>query len=93
MYSNVIHIIQFERLMMASQLTAVRLPGELVERYDQLAKSTHRTRSFYLTQALSQSIDQLEYEYGILSDVEAYKRGELETVTVEEARRDLGLDD
>lgn len=77
----------------ASAPTAVRLPVELIQRYDNLAKATGRTRTYYLTEALQESIAQLEYEYGILKTVEDYRAGRLETYTLDEVRQHCGLED
>lgn len=77
----------------ASAPTAVRLPVELIQRYDNLAKATGRTRTYYLTEALRESIAQLEYEYGILKTVEDYRTGRLETYTLDEVRQHCGLGD
>lgn len=73
--------------------TAVRLPVSLVERYTQLAISTGRSRTYYITQALEQSISELEYQYGLLAKVERYRAGELDTVTLDELEENLGLAD
>ena len=37
------------------------------ERYDRLAKSTGRTKNFYMTEALAAEIGRLEYEYGLMN--------------------------
>ena len=69
------------------------IPAKLAERYDRLAKSMGRTKSFYMTEAITESIDRLEYEYGILKDIEDWRAGRLKTVTLEELEEDLGLTD
>ena len=43
--------------------------------------------------ALSESIDRLEYEYGILKDIEDYRAGRLKTCSLDEVSEMLGLDD
>ncbi|WP_308806726.1 type II toxin-antitoxin system RelB family antitoxin [Actinotignum urinale] len=73
--------------------TAIRLPAELVERYDALARETGRSRTYYVTQALTESITQLEYEYGLLQRVEDYRAGRMQTVTLEDMEKKLALDD
>lgn len=73
--------------------TAIRLPAELVERYDALARETGRSRTYYVTQALTESIAQLEYEYGLLQRVEDYRAGRMQTVSLEYMEKKLGLDD
>lgn len=62
-------------------------------RYDRLAKSTGRTKTFYMTEALAAEIDRLEYEYGLMKKVEDYRAGMLETVTLAELEESLGLAD
>lgn len=78
---------------MAKTAMPVRVPTDLADRYERLAKVTGRTRTFYVTEALEDSIDRLEYEYGILQKVEAYRAGKLETMTLDELEASLGLAD
>ena len=68
----------------------IRLPDDLAKRYDRLAKKTGRTTSYYMT--LADSIDQFEYEYGILKQVEDFRAGRLETYSLDEVREMLKLD-
>lgn len=77
---------------MGTAATALRLPDVLASRYDNLAKATGRTKTFYMTEALEESIDRLEYEYGILKKVEDWRAGRLETVTLDELEESLGLE-
>lgn len=67
------------------------MPEDLAIRYDRLAKSTGRTKTFYMTEALAAEIDRLEYEYGLLKKFEDYRAGRLETVTFDELEESLGL--
>lgn len=76
---------------MATATATLRLPEDLAIRYDRLAKSTGRTKTFYMTEALTAEIDRLEYEYGLLKKVEDYRAGRLETVTLDELEESLGL--
>ena len=78
---------------MATAIAALRLPEDLAIRYDRLAKSTGRTKTFYMTEALAAEIDRLEYEYGLMKKVEDYRAGRLETVTLDELEENLGLAD
>lgn len=78
---------------MATATAALRLPEDLANRYDRLAKSTGRTKTFYMTEALAAEIDRLEYEYGLMKKVEDYRAGRLETVTLAELEESLGLAD
>lgn len=78
---------------MATTAMPVRVPKELATRYDRLAKETGRTRTYYVNEALADSIDRLEYEYGLLKQVEDYRAGRLETVTLDELEESLDLED
>ena len=78
---------------MATATAALRMPEDLAIRYARLAKSTGRTKTFYMTEALAAEIDRLEYEYGLLKKVEDYRAGRLETVTLDELEESLGLAD
>ena len=73
--------------------TSVRLPVDLVERYDNLAKATGRSRTYYVTEALEGSITQLEYQYGLLKKVDDYRAGRLETVSIDQLEDHLSLGD
>lgn len=78
---------------MATLPVALRAPEDIMERYTKLAEETGRSRSFYMNKALSESIDRLEYEYGILKDVEDFRAGRLKTYSLAEVGEMLGLDD
>lgn len=78
---------------MATPATALRMPEGLASRYENLAKATGRTKTFYMLEALDESIDRLEYEYGIMKKVEDFRAGRLETVTLDELEESLGLAD
>lgn len=78
---------------MATAVAGLRMPEELSARYDRLARETGRTKTFYMTEALSDSIDRLEWEYGILKKVEDWRAGRLDTVTLDELEESLGLED
>ena len=78
---------------MATETVAIRIPEELSHRYARLAKETGRTKTYYMTEAQAESIDRLEYEYGILKKVEDWCAGRLETVTLDELEEGLGLAD
>ena len=42
---------------MATATAALRIPEDLSNRYDRLAKSTGRTKNFYMTEAIAAEID------------------------------------
>ncbi len=76
---------------MATATATLSLPEDLAIRYDRLAKSTGRTKTFYMTEALAAEIDRLECEYGLLKKVEDYRAGRLGTVTLDELEESLDL--
>lgn len=80
---------------MATATTSVtaRIPQDISARYDRLAQESGRTKTYYITEALAESIDRLEYEYGILRKVEDWRAGRLETVSLDELEDILGLAD
>jgi RHH-type rel operon transcriptional repressor/antitoxin RelB len=63
---------------------SVRLPKELVERIDNLAKLTGRTKTYYIQQALVEKISDLELIYLAQKREENLRRGLSETYTLEE---------
>lgn len=71
----------------------LRISDELAQRYSNLAACTGRTKTFYLSQALKNEIDKLEYEYKLMKKVEDWRAGKLETVTLDELEKNLGLAD
>lgn len=69
----------------------VRLPVDLVQRYDNLAKTTGHSHAYFFTKALDESIPKLEYQYGLLKKVADYRAGRLETVSIDELENHLYL--
>jgi predicted DNA-binding protein len=56
MYNNVILVLQKEGDSM-TLLKAFRLPAELVNRLTSLARATHRSETFYVTDALAHYLE------------------------------------
>ena len=79
--------------MMTTSATSIRRLSDLNERYSRLAKETGRSRAYYITEVLENSIDRLEYEYGILKKVEDVRAGRAKTYTSDEVRDLCGLAD
>ena len=69
-------------------MLGVRLDPEMEERLERLAKKTGRTKSYYAKEAIRQYIE--DREDSLLAD-EILSRNE-PTFTLEEVRRELGLD-
>lgn len=57
MYNNVIHILRKDYTHM-TLLKAFRLPSGLVNRLSSLAKATHRSETFYVTNALAHYLEE-----------------------------------
>ena len=71
----------------------VRLPREIEERIDRLARLTGRTKSYYLRELILKGLDDLE-DYYLAADVlEKIRKGEEPTYSLEEVERELGLED
>ncbi|NLS09884.1 ribbon-helix-helix protein, CopG family [Nesterenkonia sp. MY13] len=79
--------------MSATVPTSIRLPGEVDERLERLAAETGRSKSFYLRELVTSGLDRLEYEYGIMRDVEDIRAGRQRTYSLDEVEAELGLDD
>ena len=73
---------------MATVGTALRMPSDLAARYKRLAKLTGRTKTFYMLEALSKSIDELEHKYGDLKTTEDLRTAEFEAKVLGRQARD-----
>lgn len=73
--------------------TSVRIPEETKRRLDALAERTHRSRSFYLREAIKRGLPQAEWEYDIAQRVRDVRSGAVATESLAEVVAELGLDD
>lgn len=73
--------------------TSVRLPQEVERRLDTLASRTGRTKAYYLRQLIVSGLEDLEDYYFAADVLERVRKGEEPVYSLEEVRRDLGLDD
>jgi RHH-type rel operon transcriptional repressor/antitoxin RelB len=74
-------------------MVAVRIPKEIEERLDRLAKKTGRTKTYYVREAILKHLDELEDIYlaeQVLVDV---KSGKESTVGLDELISKYGLED
>lgn len=70
-------------------MVAVRLPKELNERLERFAQKTHRTKSYYLREALEKYLeDREDYLLAIARLEEKNPR-----ISLDEAMKKLGLED
>lgn len=74
-------------------MLALRLPPEIEERLDALAKATGRTKSFYVREAILEHLEDMEDAYLAAATLERVRRGKERVFTTEQVRADLGLDD
>jgi RHH-type transcriptional regulator, rel operon repressor / antitoxin RelB len=69
--------------------TSVRLATDVEERLDRLAARTGRTKAYYLRELIVTGLDRVEWEYDVLARASEVRRGEVQTVTLDEVARDL----
>ena len=73
-------------------MLALRLPPEIEERLDALAKATGRTKSYYAREAILHYIDDLEDVYLAEQRVESLRAGRSSTVPLSDLMKRYGLD-
>ena len=74
-------------------MLAIRLPPELEERLDKLARKTGRTKTYYARAAILEYLDDLEDIHLAEKRYAALVAGRSKTTTLEEVERALGLAD
>lgn len=74
-------------------MLAIRLPAEVENRLDALAKATGRTKTFYAREAILEHLDDLEDLYLAEQRLVEIRTGRSKTYTLEEVERSLGLAD
>lgn len=71
----------------------VRLPEELEKRLSSLAKETHRSKTYYVTEALRAYLEAHERDLRAIAVYEEQRRnGTLKTYSLEEIKKRHGLD-
>ena len=74
-------------------MLAIRLPTEIDERLDRLAKATGRTKTFHAREAILEYLDDLDDLYLAEQRLTDSRSGQSRTYTLEEVERELGLED
>ena len=76
-------------------MTAVslRLPEDLRIRLEKLAKRTGRSKTFYMVEAITEKLEDLEYLYLVEQRTLALREGRSKTYTLDEVEKRLGLVD
>lgn len=70
-------------------MLAIRLPKEIEERLEELARKTGRSKSYYVRQAILEHLDDLEDYYLAVERLEQNLPG----IPLDELERRLGLQD
>lgn len=74
-------------------MLAIRLPVEIEERLDALAKATGRSKSFYVREAIIEHLADLEDVYLAEKRLEDLRAGRSRAYTLEEVEKRLDLED
>jgi len=74
-------------------MLAIRLPPEIEERLDKLARKTGRTKTYYAREAILEYLDDLEDVHLAERRYGALLAGRSSTTPLEEVERALGLAD
>ena len=72
-------------------MLAIRLPAEIEERLDRLARATGRTKTFFAREAILEHLDELEDLYLAKQRLIDNRAGRSRTYTLEEVECGLGL--
>lgn len=74
-------------------MLSVRLPENLENRLNKLARATKRSKSFYVREAIERSIEDLEDAYLAESAYEEFIKSGAEAIPMEEVMKSLDLED
>jgi RHH-type transcriptional regulator, rel operon repressor / antitoxin RelB len=77
----------------ADQMIGIRIPKSVGERLENLAKSTGRSKTYYIREAIMTHIDDLEDIYMAEQVLERVRRGEETVSSLDEVEKRLGLED
>ena len=68
-----------------------RLDTDIIERLDNLAKMTGRTKSYYIKEAINEKLEDMEYLYIAVKRSEDIKAGRRKTISWEDVKHNNGL--
>ncbi|WP_027390288.1 type II toxin-antitoxin system RelB family antitoxin [Chrysiogenes arsenatis] len=74
-------------------MLAIRLPADVEERLDKLAKSTGRTKTYYARKAILTHLDELEDIYLAEQRLTDIRAGKTKPVSLEDVMRNYELGD
>lgn len=72
-------------------MLAIRLPSDIEERLESLAKATGRTKTYYAREAILEHLEDLEDIYLAEQTLEQLRRGKETTHSLDDVEQDLGL--
>lgn len=72
---------------------SIRLPSDLETRLKNLAARTGRTKSYYITEAIREHLDDLEDLYLAEQRLADIRSGKTRTVRIEEVMKRYGVED
>jgi RHH-type rel operon transcriptional repressor/antitoxin RelB len=72
---------------------SIELPSDVENRLARLIQATGHDQAFYVIEALREYLDDVEDAYLAASITEETRAGRMRTYSIEETRRELGLDD
>ena len=74
-------------------MLAIRLPIDIEERLNNLAKITGRTKTFYAREAILEYLDDLEDVYLAEKSLTDIRSGNVKTIPLTEVMKRYGMDD
>lgn len=77
---------------MSTGVVSVRFPEDLKSRLDALSAATGRPAAYYVREAVTEHLDELEYAYTLAQEVAAHRRGNLPSRSLDDVAAELGLD-
>jgi RHH-type rel operon transcriptional repressor/antitoxin RelB len=72
---------------------SIRLPSDLEARLKNLAAKTGRTKSYYITEAIREHLDDLEDVYLAEQRLTDIRSGKTRTVRIEDVMKHYGVED
>ncbi|HMM83416.1 MAG TPA: ribbon-helix-helix domain-containing protein [Terrimesophilobacter sp.] len=72
---------------------SVRLPDDLRERIEALAKASRRSQGDVVREVLERDLSELEWEQRIITSAADLRSGRVQTVPLADVERELGLSD
>jgi RHH-type rel operon transcriptional repressor/antitoxin RelB len=74
-------------------MLAIRLPSDIEDRLERLAKATGRTKTFYVREALVEYLADLEDIYLAEDRLEKIRAGQIKTIPLSDVLKQHGVDD